>query len=308
LNTAIEWCSRAVPLQESVVTAHPSNAGAHALLMRLYFHLGDSYRRAGHLDQARRVLQEAVDLGEALTAMDPSAGLWKQRLHAAYYRRIQLHLQVRELEHAERISGKIIRLARELIAIDGETPVALERMAWAQKGAGRVLLEQGDAAAARPHLEAAVDGFRRLCDLKPDNPEMASHLAFAHDWLAKCYRRVRKPDAGLSHFQAAFEIRAALLRQQPNVAKRKSDLILSQTLVANWHFDRATREGDAVARELYGDAQLRLLAMREAGLLEGCAKYDGWFREIRNRLGVLRQRTAAPSKTAASPTSALYPF
>lgn len=289
-----ELLTESLQIKEKLAEQEPSNADLRYELLLGYAHLAALHVQSGRPEKARGLLLKAVTAGEHLTEMDPTVATWKHALYTAHHTLAHLLLVLEDLDGAERHCNAAVGLADNLRQLDGGNPRWQYLTAFSRKLRGRVLLARKAPEAAQPDFEASVTEFSSLVSDEPANVDYQSNLAYAHDWLGKCYGQLGRADAALREYQAAFDIRERLLGAQPDVTERKVAIILSMSKLADWHRDRGTREDDEVARRLYSQAEELLVNLQDSGQLAGREdKFEDWLHEIHTNLTELS--VGAPS-------------
>ena len=137
-----------------------------------------------------------------------------------------------------------------------------------------------------------------LSQAEPGNLALQSDVAYIHDWLGKCCRKLGDSAEALQHYQKSYDLRQSLLRSEPEVVQRQLDLLLSQMKLATWHLDQATAQEDGVAADLLKQVEQALLTLQADGRLAGQeSAYATWLPAVRQNQALIaeraRQRDAA---------------
>lgn len=279
-------------IRERVVEARPADTRARYDLMLAYSHAATAERDAGHLEEARVLLQKAASLGELLRAMDPTAATWAFSLYAAYDKLARLHLVCGDLAEAQPVCDVAVALAQGLADVGERTREGMSTLAYAHVLRGRVFLARQLREEGYREFEEAAAIRTSLLVADPENPKLRDDLAVANSWLARSSRKMNKFQQALAHYQTAYDIRTELYEEQPHVVERALDLATSGVNLAVAHLDCDTGANDATAAKLLTHGKRRLDALDTDGKLVGLeGRYQRLIAAIHANQDIIRKRT-----------------
>lgn len=279
-DRALPAREEALQVHQDLVRARPTDVRNRRSLMVSAQKLAFLRRDAGDTGAAQKLLEEAIKIGDDLLRSDPGNGQVRANLYASYDGLARLHLSS-DLDAAETVSEAAVQLMRELPEADSDHSLWRGKLGMALKLRGIVLLRLKRFAEAHQALSAACDRFDAQLAEDPGDQVVMAHLANAHDRLGDACMDLELQEDRLRHYHSAHRTRMTLLQTTPEVVAYAEFVIVSQTKIGEWHFDRQTSEDNLIADQWYARADAGLRILEEAGHLRGReAKFDRWRDEI----------------------------
>lgn len=204
---AVEYSLGAVSLRSQIYGSDKSNAANNAGMAGSYFVLGDIYRRAQRLDEAREYFEKAAALYEELSKSDPS-----------YAPDLAKSLINRGITFFERY------MVREALACYGDTAEMLQKYPMQDPRLKYQLSScyQNSAASYRKTGEddRAVEMFSRALEIRKqladDDPAgYMPALAYSYQGLGNAYRSKKQWQQAVDNFIQAYNLRKVICGRNP---------------------------------------------------------------------------------------------
>lgn len=253
-------------------------------------------RDAGELNEARELLNQAIEIGDELLRSDPGNAQARADLYASYDGLARLHLSS-DPHAADTVSTAALQLMRDLPEEDSDHSLWRGKLGVALKLRGLVLLELGRTDEGHDTLRDACDQLRQQLDEDAGDPYLMLHLANALDRLGKACKQLGRIADELGHYEEAYRLRSELHDASPDLAAYAEQLIISHTKIGEWYFDRKTPDHDRLASEWYRRADEGLRLLESSSKLRGReAKFDPWRDEIDDYRDQLADRLGRVAK------------
>ncbi len=206
-----------------------SAGGNHFGLAGAYQRVGDLLLQQGQSAEAQRYFQKGYELTRAIARQEPDNDMARANSVVFLLRLGNMEMLLHGDAHAAREYYRKAQALREEIAehprsrayTELENKIGLSYCAWEL---GRAELELGHPAAARDHMQKAVDYRRAWVEANPQSEEARGRLAEMCMWLGIASWHVEDAPAVEASFGEARRIYAELLAPYPNAIWFRADL------------------------------------------------------------------------------------
>ena len=290
-DRALAAREEALQVHQDLVRDRPSDTRDRRNLMVSAQKLAFLRRDAGDTSEAQKLLEEAIEIGDDLLSSDPANHQARDDLYASYDGLARLYL-VTDLARSDELSAAALDLMRDLPEAKSNHSLWRGKLGVALKLRGRVLLKLGRIGEGHGVLTEACVTLRRQLEDDAGDSYLTLHLAETLDRIGKACKQLGRIAEELEHYEEAHSLRSGLLDASPDLVICAEQLIISDTKIGEWHFDRNTTEHDLIADQWYAKADAGLRLLEKAGHLRGReAKFDAWRREIDQFLAELDERS-----------------
>jgi tetratricopeptide (TPR) repeat protein len=282
---------RSAELREAICLARPADTNARYALMSAYVNLGGflagDKRTAEALDYWRR----AARIGETLHELDPRVLVWARDLYGVHHRIADQLVRDGDLAGARTEAEHAVRVARELMAMRGDTTEAIGTLAFALELRGNLALRDGEVAGAWEAFTEAVAAAARARALEPGNARWARDLATSLVWLGIASRRDNVPEQALLHYGRALAIREELLADNPENPELECDVVENLINLAAAQMSLGSPADDAQAKDALCEADFHLDSLQRNGRMSAVLReYERARAAIDRNLEILDER------------------
>ena len=201
------WFEKALPIIEALVEASPENTKAQSTLAGVYSALGSVHWIGQELVEAGRFHQQAVEIYERLTTMEPNNADWQGSLATACrdVGGVAIAEATGDWTRARRRLRQAVEIYQLLAAAAPENKSLQWDLGTAYSQSGQLAIAEGDPR-ARESFEQALKIFERLIEEGP-GPGGAYLMNFWEmHWRLSQLLAAPDPDAAQRHAERAEEL------------------------------------------------------------------------------------------------------
>ncbi len=283
--------ARSLDIRDTLVKANdlePRRLLAYVIACK---NAGDSLRNDGHTDRAEELYADAIEIGERLCRLDPSAVHWQYELYGAYDRHARLYLKLKDIENAQRFAERASDLSTAILNTEPNN-IRWQRISgFSELLLGRTLIARGKTSEALASFQRAVRIRGTVSKDDPSNLEWKLDLAIAHEYLGRCWRVIKDYPKSLDHYRQALNIRMDIEAILPDSIDATLGTIRSLNSLAAWHISQKDPGSDEEAEHLLADASSRLFSSKDKGYwADDHERFEQWKNVINGNLAIVRKR------------------
>jgi len=172
--------------------------------------VGRVYEARNQIVEAREEYAKVLETYTYLSRRQPNVSSWRAELGYAHNNLAQLAMKNGDLESATREYIADLEIKRNLYELDPANNARREDLVASEAFLGQVLLACGENAAAKLHLDAAMDGIEALLRIDPNSTDWLDK-AGSYGWMHGQAARVLRDRTAAEKSDAASIARLTLL-------------------------------------------------------------------------------------------------
>jgi len=224
-------------------------------LAAIYFTIGNIHSDLGNFENAKRYLEQALEISEQLAVINPFYNAWVA--DAQNHLGNLLYSMGSRLGDAKFRFEQALKMYEALLNADSGNAQYQSGMAMTQNNFGNLLRDMGRFEDAKFRFGQALKMYEALLNADPENAQYQSDVAMIQNNLGNLLSDMGKLEDTKFRYEQALKMYEALLNKYPENAKYQSAVAMTQNNLGNLLSDMGRLE-DAKFR--YEQA----LKMREA--------------------------------------------
>ena len=240
----------ALQILEPLVTSHPGDLKALALLSNAYSYTGGNFAEHNDLEHALWYYERTLVLCEQLVKSDPKSQAFQVALsfahkHVGSTLSLQNKLPV-ALEHYR----TAMAIDEALLTLRPGNFEARYNITYTYSDTGYILGRQGDLDAALSYYRKALEIRSSLAAADPQNVKPRAGSGNTYEYIAGLLQQKRDFTGALDSYKKALTIREALLEKDPSNESSRFALAISQAEIGNLYATLASQSGISRADQL----------------------------------------------------------